>query len=51
MNTHNKEQIAKFFNTSTDTLGNFLLHVCANYGSCEPCSKILAKLRPTDKDS
>ncbi|RMZ81261.1 hypothetical protein DV737_g2588, partial [Chaetothyriales sp. CBS 132003] len=27
------EQIAQFFNDMTDTLGNHLLHVCANYGS------------------
>ena len=30
-----KEQIAEFFNNTADTMGNYLLHVCANYGSCE----------------
>jgi hypothetical protein len=34
MTGQSKEQIADFFNTTTDTMGNFLLHVCANYGSC-----------------
>lgn len=34
MKGQSKEQIADFFNTTTDTMGNFLLHVCANYGSC-----------------
>jgi len=29
-----KEAIAQFFNSVTDTMGNYLLHVCANYGSC-----------------
>ena len=29
-----KEKIAEFFNTTTDTMGNHLLHVCASYGSC-----------------
>jgi hypothetical protein len=31
-----KEQIAEFFNNATDTMGNHLLHVCANYGACKP---------------
>lgn len=31
-----KEKIADFFNTITDTMGNYLLHVCASYGSCTP---------------
>jgi hypothetical protein len=35
MKRQSKEQIAAFFNTTTDTMGNFLLHVCANYGSCK----------------
>ena len=30
-----KEQIAEFFNNVTDTMGNHLLHVCANYGACK----------------
>ena len=29
MKGQSKEQIAAFFNTTTDTMGNFLLHVCA----------------------
>lgn len=28
------EKIADFFNTTTDVMGNYLLHVCATYGSC-----------------
>ena len=35
MKEQSKEEIAKFFNDTTDTLGNHLLHVCANYGACE----------------
>jgi len=31
-----KEEIANFFNQTTDTMGNHLLHVCANYGACKP---------------
>jgi hypothetical protein len=29
------EKIAEFFNNSTDVMGNYLLHVCATYGSCK----------------
>lgn len=29
-----KEKVAEFFNSVTDTMGNYLLHVCATYGSC-----------------
>lgn len=29
-----KEKVADFFNNVTDTMGNYLLHVCASYGSC-----------------
>jgi len=29
-----KEEIADFFNNTTDTMGNHLLHVCATYGAC-----------------
>jgi uncharacterized protein len=29
-----KEKTAEWFNSVTDTMGNYLLHVCANYGSC-----------------
>lgn len=34
MKGQKKEQIAEFFNVTTDTMGNHLLHVCASYGSC-----------------
>lgn len=34
MKGHAAEKIADFFNSSTDVMGNFLLHVCATYGSC-----------------
>ena len=34
MKGQSKEQVAEFFNTATDTMGNYLLHVCATYGSC-----------------
>jgi hypothetical protein len=33
------EKIAEFFNNATDVMGNYLLHVCATYGSC---------MRPTE---
>jgi hypothetical protein len=35
MKNKSKEEIAEFFNSVTDTMGNHLLHVCANYGSCK----------------
>lgn len=35
MKAKSNEEIAEFFNTVTDTLGNHLLHVCANYGACK----------------
>lgn len=35
MKGKSKEQIAEFFNTTTDTMGNHLLHVCASYGACK----------------
>jgi len=28
------KKIAEFFNNATDVMGNYLLHVCATYGSC-----------------
>lgn len=34
MQSQPKDQIAVFFNNTQDTMGNYLLHVCANYGSC-----------------
>ena len=37
MKKQSKDEIAKFFNDTTDTLGNHLLHVCANYGACGYC--------------
>ena len=30
-----KEQIADFLNNIKDSMGNYLLHICAQYGSCE----------------
>ena len=41
--TQSKEQTAQFFNTSTDTMGNHLLHVCATYGSCMACKPSLTE--------
>jgi len=35
MKGKSKEQIADFFNNTTDTMGNYLLHICATYGACE----------------
>ena len=34
MKDKSKEQIAEFFNTAADTMGNHLLHICASYGAC-----------------
>lgn len=34
MKGQKKQEIADFFNSATDTMGNHLLHVCASYGSC-----------------
>lgn len=34
MQSQPKDQVATFFNNTQDTMGNYLLHVCANYGSC-----------------
>ncbi|KEF58072.1 uncharacterized protein A1O9_05995 [Exophiala aquamarina CBS 119918] len=36
-----KEQIAEFFNNATDTMGNHLLHVCANYGAYDVMDELL----------
>ncbi|EXJ92545.1 hypothetical protein A1O3_01097 [Capronia epimyces CBS 606.96] len=36
-----KEEIAEFFNTVTDTMGNHLLHVCANYGAYDVMDELL----------
>jgi len=41
MKGQGKEQIAHFFNTITDTMGNFLLHVCASYGSYDVMDELL----------
>ncbi|KIX06428.1 uncharacterized protein Z518_04404 [Rhinocladiella mackenziei CBS 650.93] len=41
MKDQNKEQIAEFFNTATDTMGNHLLHVCANYGAYDVMDELL----------
>jgi len=34
MKKKSPEQIAEFFNNARDVMGNYLLHVCATYGSC-----------------
>ena len=34
MQSQPNDQIAMFFNNTQDTMGNYLLHVCANYGAC-----------------
>lgn len=34
MKSQPPEEIAEFFNNATDVMGNYLLHVCATYGSC-----------------
>jgi len=39
-----KEQIAGFWNGATDVMGNYLLHVCAQYGSCEDIAVLLTPL-------
>ncbi|KAI1628969.1 hypothetical protein EDD37DRAFT_603881 [Exophiala viscosa] len=36
-----KEEIADFFNNTTDTMGNHLLHVCANYGAYDVMNELL----------
>jgi len=41
MKGQSKEQIAEFFNTATDTMGNYLLHVCATYGSYDVMDELL----------
>jgi len=41
MKGQSKEQIAEFFNSTTDTMGNFLLHVCASYGSYDVMDELL----------
>jgi hypothetical protein len=34
MENQSNEDVAKFFNEVTDTMGNHALHICASYGSC-----------------
>jgi len=41
MKSQSKEQIAAFFNDTTDTMGNHLLHVCANYGAYDVMDELL----------
>ncbi|KAL2417976.1 hypothetical protein ABEF95_001155 [Exophiala dermatitidis] len=41
MKGKSNEEIAEFFNTVTDTLGNHLLHVCANYGAYDVMDALL----------
>lgn len=35
MSDKSNEEIAAFFNDVKDALGNYALHICAMYGSCE----------------
>ena len=35
MEDKTNEQVAEFFNSVTDAMGNHALHICAMYGSCE----------------
>lgn len=41
MKNESHEAIAKFFNEVVDTLGNHLLHICANYGSYDVMNELL----------
>jgi len=41
MESQSKEQIAAFFNGTTDAMGNHLLHVCANYGAYDVMNELL----------
>ncbi|KAK5955331.1 hypothetical protein OHC33_004013 [Knufia fluminis] len=41
MKGKSKEDIAKFFNNVVDTMGNYLLHICANYGSYDVMNELL----------
>lgn len=34
MSEKTNEEVAEFFNSVTDALGNHALHICALYGSC-----------------
>lgn len=34
MENQSNEDVAKFFNEVTDSMGNHALHICASYGSC-----------------
>jgi hypothetical protein len=34
MEEKSNEEVAQFFNSVTDPLGNYALHICAIYGSC-----------------
>lgn len=35
MESQTNEQVAQFFNEVADSMGNYALHICAQYGSCE----------------
>jgi len=43
MKNQSKEQVAEFFNSITDTMGNYLLHICASYGSCTLCLSLFGR--------
>lgn len=34
MGEKSNEEVAQFFNEVTDPMGNYALHICAQYGSC-----------------
>ncbi|EAU36286.1 conserved hypothetical protein [Aspergillus terreus NIH2624] len=34
MEDKSNEEVAEFFNSVTDSMGNHALHICAQYGSC-----------------
>jgi ankyrin repeat protein len=35
MEDKSNEEVAEFFNSVTDSMGNHALHICAQYGSCK----------------
>lgn len=35
MSDKTNEEVAEFFNSVKDALGNYALHICAMYGSCK----------------
>lgn len=41
MSSKSKEQVAEFLNNLTDSMGNYLLHICAQYGSYDVMDSLL----------